>query len=115
MLDAGPLVDFNRVRQTKQAYELPYHGFGEPGRLPHVVQATEFNANQWVDEKEVPYTHDPNMPFNWVRVRMIGGKSLFWARMSFRLSGAVLFTRRADFPRHRPQRRSEATSRRCFY
>jgi choline dehydrogenase-like flavoprotein len=26
------------------------------------------------------------MPFNWVRVRMIGGKSLFWARMSFRLS-----------------------------
>jgi len=86
MLDAGPLVDFNRVRQTKQAYELPYHGFGEPGRLPHVVQATEFNANQWVDEKEVPYTHDPNMPFNWVRVRMIGGKSLFWARMSFRLS-----------------------------
>ncbi len=31
MLDAGPLVDFNRVRQTKQSYELPYHGFGEPG------------------------------------------------------------------------------------
>jgi choline dehydrogenase-like flavoprotein len=86
MLDAGPLVDFNRVRAPKQAYELPYHGFGEPGRLPHVVQATEFNANQWVDEKEVPYTHDPDMPFNWVRVRMIGGKSLFWARMSFRLS-----------------------------
>ncbi len=86
MLDAGPLVDFNRVRQTKQAYELPYHGFGEPGKLPHVVQANEFNANQWVDEKEVPYTHDPKMPFNWVRVRMIGGKSLFWARMSFRLS-----------------------------
>ena len=39
-----------------------------------------------MDEKEVPYTHDPKQPFNWVRVRMIGGKSLFWARMSFRLS-----------------------------
>jgi choline dehydrogenase-like flavoprotein len=86
MLDAGPLVDFNRVRTPKQAYELPFRGFGEPGRLPHVVQATEFNANQWVDEKEVPYTHDPDKPYNWVRVRMIGGKSLFWARMSFRLS-----------------------------
>ncbi|MGH9674927.1 MAG: GMC oxidoreductase, partial [Bryobacteraceae bacterium] len=24
--------------------------------------------------------------YNWVRVRMVGGKSLFWARMSFRLS-----------------------------
>ena len=86
MLDAGPLVDFNRVRGNKAPYELPYRGFGEPGRLPHVQQANEYNANQWVDEKEVPYTHDAKTPFNWVRVRMIGGKSLFWARMSFRLS-----------------------------
>lgn len=86
MLDAGPLVDFNRVRAPKAPYELPFRGFGEPGRLPHVFQANEYNANQWVDEKEVPYTHDPKQPYNWVRVRMIGGKSLFWARMSFRLS-----------------------------
>jgi choline dehydrogenase-like flavoprotein len=86
MLDAGPLVDFNRARVSKAPYELPYRGFGQPGRLPHVAQANEYNANQWVDETEVPYTHDPKTPFNWVRVRMIGGKSLFWARMSFRLS-----------------------------
>ena len=39
-----------------------------------------------MDEKQDPYTHDPNDPYNWVRVRMIGGKSIFWARMSFRLS-----------------------------
>ena len=36
MLDAGPLVDFNRVRGTKQASELPYRGFGQPGRLPRL-------------------------------------------------------------------------------
>ena len=86
MLDAGPLVDFPRQRVTKAVHELPYRGFGKPGRLAHVVQANEFNANQWVDETQVPYTHDPEEPYNWVRVRMIGGKSLFWARMSFRLS-----------------------------
>ncbi len=86
MLEAGPLVDFNRVRVSKPPYELPYRGFGQPGRLPHVMQANEYNANQWVDETEVPYTHDPKAPYNWVRVRMVGGKSLFWARMSFRLS-----------------------------
>src|SRR5579864_3964745 len=86
MLDAGPLVDFNRARVNKAPYELPYRGFGKPGKLPHVLQANEYNANQWVDETEVPYTHDPKLPYNWVRVRMIGGKSLFWARMSFRLS-----------------------------
>jgi choline dehydrogenase-like flavoprotein len=86
LLDAGPQVDFQRNRELKPVYELPYRGFGEPGRLSHVFQANEFNANQWVDEKDVPYTHDPKQPYNWVRVRMIGGKSLFWARMSFRLS-----------------------------
>lgn len=86
LLEAGPLVDFNRQRGIKQVYELPYRGFGKPGRLGHVLQASEFNANQWVDEQEVPYTHDPKEPYNWVRVRMVGGKSLFWARMSFRLS-----------------------------
>ncbi len=37
-------------------------------------------------EQQVPYTHDPKSPYNWVRVRMMGGKSNFWARMSYRLS-----------------------------
>ena len=86
LLEAGPNVDFAKQRVLKPAHELPYRGFGEPGKLPHVLQANEFNANQWVDEKQVPYTHDPKTPYNWVRVRMVGGKSLFWARMSFRLS-----------------------------
>ncbi len=86
MLDAGPQVDFQRDRVLKAVYDLPYRGFGKPGRLSHVLQANEFNANQWVDEQQVPYTHDPKEPYNWVRVRMIGGKSNFWARMSFRLS-----------------------------
>ena len=86
LLDAGPNVDFQRQRTIKPVYELPYRGLGEPGRLPHVLQSNEFNANQWVDEKQVPYTHDPKEPYNWVRVRMLGGKSNFWARMSFRLS-----------------------------
>ena len=86
MLDAGPNVDFTKQRVLKPVYELPFRGLGEPGRLPHVLQANEFNANQWVDERQVPYTHDAKEPYNWVRVRMLGGKSNFWARMSFRLS-----------------------------
>jgi len=76
MLEAGPLVDFHKARINKPACELPYRGFGKPGRLPHVFQATEWNANQWVDETEVPYTPDSKLPYHWVRVRMIGGKSL---------------------------------------
>ena len=86
MLNAGPQTDMSRDRVAKPVYELPYRGFGEPGRHPHIYQADEFNANIWVDEREVPYTYDSDKPYNWVRVRLLGGRSLFWARESFRLS-----------------------------
>lgn len=86
MLNAGPIVDVQKDTEMKPAYSLPYRGFKEPGKLPHVFQSNEFNANTWVDEQEVPYTYDPQKPYNWVRVRLFGGRSLFWSRQSFRLS-----------------------------
>jgi choline dehydrogenase-like flavoprotein len=86
MLNAGPIADARKDTELKPAYALPYRGFKQPGKLPHVFQSNEFNANTWVDEKEVPYTYDPQHPYNWVRVRLFGGRSLFWSRQSFRLS-----------------------------
>ncbi len=86
MLNAGPIAEVHKDTDVRQAYTLPYRGFKQPGRLPHVFQSNEFNANTWVDEKEVPYTYRPGDPYNWVRVRLFGGRSLFWSRQSFRLS-----------------------------
>jgi choline dehydrogenase-like flavoprotein len=86
ILNAGPVADVSRNAEHKAAYELPYRGFKPPGRLEHVFQASEFNANVWVDEQEVPYTFEAENPYNWVRVRLFGGRSLFWSRQSFRLS-----------------------------
>jgi len=86
MLNAGPVVDVTRQAQRKSPSELPFRGFRPPGKLEHVFQANEFNANVWVDETEVPYTFNPANPYNWVRVRLFGGRSLFWSRQSFRLS-----------------------------
>src|SRR2546422_227802 len=86
MLDAGPAVDFERHKTLKAVYDLPYRGFGRPGRFPHVTQASEFDANLWADEKQNPYTYDPNDPYYWVRIRLIGGKTLRWGRASWRLS-----------------------------
>ena len=86
MLNAGPVADVARDAQRKPAYELPYRGFKPPGRLEHVFQSSGYNANVWVDEQEVPYTFNPDHPYNWVRVRLFGGRSLFWSRQSFRLS-----------------------------
>lgn len=86
MLDAGPMLDFDRDKTLKHAYDLPYRGFGKPGRFPHVTQASEFDANLWADEKQNPYTYDPKDPYYWVRIRLIGGKTLRWGRASWRLS-----------------------------
>jgi choline dehydrogenase-like flavoprotein len=86
MLDAGPAVEFQRDSALRKVYDLPYRGFGEPGRFPHVTQANEFSANQWADEKQNPYSYDPADPYYWVRIRLIGGKTLRWGRASWRLS-----------------------------
>ena len=86
MLDAGPPVDFQNNHVSKPAYELPYRGLGNPGRLPHVFQANEYNANQWVDEKAGSLHPRSERALQLGARALIGGKSLFWSRMSFRLS-----------------------------
>lgn len=86
MLNAGPVADVAKDTARKSAYELPYRGIQPPRKVEHVFQSSEFNANVWVDEQEVPYTFNPANPYNWVRVRLFGGRSLFWSRQSFRLS-----------------------------
>ena len=86
MLDAGPMINFERDRTLKPVNQLPYRGFDAPGRHPHIFQSTEFSANQWVDEKVIPYNYPAGQQYNWVRIRSVGGRSPFWARQSFRLS-----------------------------
>jgi choline dehydrogenase-like flavoprotein len=86
MLDAGPVINYTRDRALKKVYELPYRGFGRPDRFPHVTQANEFNGNLWADEKQNPYSYDPKDPYYWVRVRLVGGKTLVWGRASWRMS-----------------------------
>ena len=86
MLDAGPMLNFERDRTLKAASQLPFRGLDAPGRNAHVFQASGFNGNMWVDEKEIPYNYPAGQPYNWVRVRSVGGRSPFWGRQSFRHS-----------------------------
>jgi choline dehydrogenase-like flavoprotein len=86
VLEAGPGIDIERHRVMKSVADLPYRGFGKPDRFPHVVQASEFDANLWADEGQNPYTYDPDARYHWVRMRLIGGKTLRWGRASWRLS-----------------------------
>jgi choline dehydrogenase-like flavoprotein len=86
MLDAGPMLNFEKYRELKPSSQLPFRGLGTPGRNPHIYQSSEFNENQWVDEKVIPYSHPADQVYNWVRVRSVGGRSPFWGRQSFRHS-----------------------------
>jgi choline dehydrogenase-like flavoprotein len=86
VLEAGPAIDFDRDRSMVAVHDLPYRGFGRPGRFPHVTQASEFDANLWADEKQNPYTYASNEPYYWVRIRAVGGKTVRWGRASWRLS-----------------------------
>jgi choline dehydrogenase-like flavoprotein len=38
MLDAGPPLDFDRGRTLRPVWDLPYRGFGRPGRFPHITR-----------------------------------------------------------------------------
>ena len=139
MLNAGPQADMarDRVSQTGLRAALPrLRGTGpSPAHLPG--QRVQRQPSGWMSAKS-PYTCDPDKPYNWVRVRLLGGRSLFWARESFRLSDFEFKAAEIDgtgdswpishadldpyysrvegsFPRLRPQRRLAAISRRQLH
>jgi choline dehydrogenase-like flavoprotein len=85
MLNAGPPADLTLDRKPLPADELPYRGLTEPGMISDGAIG-EYILNAFVHPKEVPYTYDPDKPYVWVRNRLVGGRSIFWSRQSFRLS-----------------------------
>ncbi len=86
MLDAGPAGRFRSRPHHQDVYDLPYRGFGKPGRFPHVTQANEFNGNLWADEKQNPYTYDPDESLLLGPRTHDRRQDAFWGRASWRLS-----------------------------
>lgn len=91
VLEAGPPVDPARdFNMHTWPYEVMYRGFGPPGwkDKEQWMQDTagDFSRHFYVKDSENPYTTDPGKPFLWVRARIVGGKTLHWGRLSWRLS-----------------------------
>jgi choline dehydrogenase-like flavoprotein len=91
VLEAGPPVNPERdLSSHRWPYESMYRGYGPPGwkDRDQWMQATagEFSRHFYVKDSENPYTTEPGKPFLWVRARIVGGKTLHWGRMSYRLS-----------------------------
>jgi choline dehydrogenase-like flavoprotein len=82
MLEAGPLrsvADFptHRIRR----WNLPYRGM-RGDYFEEWLKSTDFLA----DDAKEPYGWEGSESFEWVRVRAVGGKSLFWAGVTPRFS-----------------------------
>jgi choline dehydrogenase-like flavoprotein len=93
VLEAGPPVDAADWVEHQPIWSYTYRGLGDRRALAKTqpVQRTcyacdEGAAKFFVNDLENPYTHDEDKPFAWIRGRQVGGRSIMWARQSYRWS-----------------------------
>jgi len=75
-------------------YELKYRGTVDQQWLLRERQpiqskcyaCNEYGHHFFVDDIDNPYTTPKDKPFDWIRGRHVGGRSIMWARQSYRLS-----------------------------
>src|SRR5229473_2554252 len=75
-------------------WELKYRGWDnraerastQPVQRECYYACDEYSNKFFVNDKENPYSTDPNKKFSWIRGRQVGGKSITWGRQSYRWS-----------------------------
>lgn len=93
LLEAGPMWDVEKdSAMLEWNYDAPRRGAAIPER-----QFGELNAGLggWTLEGE-PYTTAPGTEFDWYRVRMLGGRTNHWGRISLRFGPRDFEARRHD-------------------
>ncbi|HEY2435235.1 MAG TPA: GMC family oxidoreductase [Vicinamibacterales bacterium] len=85
MLEAGAAVDPAKDFHHRFSYELDYRGNGEPG-LMRRYSGSERNYKIMIDDVENPYTTSPETTYRWGRSRVLGGRTLHWARATDRMA-----------------------------
>ncbi len=94
VLEAGRKVDpAKEYTEHKWPYEVKYRDTISPTQLykRQPVQSKcyacdEFGNQFFVDDIDNPYTTANGKPFDWIRGRQVGGRTLMWGRQSYRLS-----------------------------
>ena len=92
VLEAGPNILPDRdFTEHVPPWQMPYRGLGDRAALAREqeIQRTcyacdELGREFFVNDVENPYVQEK--PFLWIRGRQVGGKSIMWARHSYRLS-----------------------------
>jgi len=85
MLEAGPALDLEKdFFHHRKVYEFPHrNALPKRERAAYCYAANPWNKQNFVDERENPYT---GTEFVWVRARAVGGKTLHWGLVSLRLA-----------------------------
>ncbi len=93
LVDAGRQQTDANFTEHKPAYQLPFRN-----QARYLLQAAqpvqtqcyacdEYTHAWYCNDREEPFTHDAGMPFSWqARIRMTGGRTNCWGRVSLRLS-----------------------------
>ncbi|MBI1353197.1 MAG: GMC family oxidoreductase [Acidobacteria bacterium] len=84
VLDAGPQPEPSRdFTHHAWPYDLKYRGRPPEGRTePH----DHGLPLVWRKHPDHPYSTPPDKPFDWVRSRIVGGRTLHWSRATHRWS-----------------------------
>lgn len=89
VLEAGPQLDlYNDFKTHQWPYDEPYRGRISP-RDAHNYKygfADGYTTHIYARLDENPYSTPKGKPFDWVRARAVGGRTLVWGRVSLRLS-----------------------------
>ena len=95
VLEAGRKLDPEKdFTEHKWPYEMKYRGQISPQRLYRERQPVqskcyacdEYGHQFFVDDIDNPYTTPGGKPFEWIRGRQVGGRTIMWGRQSYRLS-----------------------------
>jgi choline dehydrogenase-like flavoprotein len=94
VLEAGPSIDPGTdYVEHVPVWEMPYRGRGDQKALDRdqFIQKRCYACDEWgskffVNDRENPYTVDDDKPFDWIRGRQVGGRSIMWGRQVYRWS-----------------------------
>ena len=98
VLEAGPLLDPSK---DFMSHQWPYQS-KHRGRLPPREQqfypytTDEYTSHIFVDNRLHPYVTPSGKPYDWVRAKVVGGKTLVWGRGVPRYSDLNLKARSHD-------------------
>jgi choline dehydrogenase-like flavoprotein len=84
MVEAGPMRDPNKdfAYHDRFPYEDKYRGLKDPPLSSVIKRRYVFGPNPFAPWKnpDEPYTTPPDSPYEWLRARNVGGRTMFWGR-----------------------------------